>query len=330
MELLEKKVLIISSDIDRSTSEVLEWLIVKKQPFIRLNDNVCFDLDNIEIMQKQNKLVLKYNGEIIYLKNIKSFWYRRGSISVRNNIPDSIPNAVKIYLNEECKAIEAFIIYELDKLAKINHYGNSNLNKLYQLSLAVECGLNIPYTAIANDSSTVKKILLEHKSIVSKSIQASLNYQTKSNMYSLMTSKFENCDLDTSAANFFYTKFQPQIVKDFELRIFFLNKKFYTMAIFSQRNKKTEVDFRNYDFENPNRCVPYKLPVFLEKKLLKLMNKLDLLSGSIDMIVRGKEYYFLEVNPVGQFGMVSYPCNYYLEEKIAEILSKNENKKLKN
>jgi hypothetical protein len=29
---------------------------------------------------------------------------------------------------------------------------------------------------------------------------------------------------------------------------------------------------------------------------------------------------FLEVNPTGQYGMVSDPCNYYLDKKIAEYL----------
>ena len=29
---------------------------------------------------------------------------------------------------------------------------------------------------------------------------------------------------------------------------------------------------------------------------------------------------FLEVNPVGQFGMVSLPCNYQLEKRIAQYL----------
>jgi hypothetical protein len=32
------------------------------------------------------------------------------------------------------------------------------------------------------------------------------------------------------------------------------------------------------------------------------------------------EYVFLEVNPIGQFGMVSAPCNYNLEKKIAQYL----------
>lgn len=51
------------------------------------------------------------------------------------------------------------------------------------------------------------------------------------------------------------------------------------------------------------------------------MNKLNYSSGSIDLVVdKDDKYIFLEVNPVGQFGMVSYPCNYGLEKIIAKAL----------
>ena len=51
------------------------------------------------------------------------------------------------------------------------------------------------------------------------------------------------------------------------------------------------------------------------------MDLLNLDCGSIDMILTPKnEYVFLEVNPIGQFGMTSYPCNFQLEKRIAEIL----------
>ena len=56
------------------------------------------------------------------------------------------------------------------------------------------------------------------------------------------------------------------------------------------------------------------------------MQKAHLTTGSIDLIksVDG-EYIFLEINPIGQFGMVSNPCNYPLERKVAEWLVKNDN-----
>lgn len=96
------------------------------------------------------------------------------------------------------------------------------------------------------------------------------------------------------------------------------------MAIFSQSNSQTNVDFRKYDDKLPNRCVPYILPNKIENALRDLMNSLNLNTGSIDLIVDTQDnYYFLEINPVGQFGMVSQPCNYYLEKKVAEYLVQN-------
>ena len=90
------------------------------------------------------------------------------------------------------------------------------------------------------------------------------------------------------------------------------------MAIWSQDNIHTEVDFRKYDTKNPNRNVPYTISLEIENKIHKLMEELGLNTGSIDFIYSSEGIiYFLEINPEGQFGMVSKPCNYYLEEKIA-------------
>jgi hypothetical protein len=52
------------------------------------------------------------------------------------------------------------------------------------------------------------------------------------------------------------------------------------------------------------------------------MESINLNTGSLDFIKSSKDsnYYFLEVNPSGQFGMTSNPCNYNLHEKIANYL----------
>jgi glutathione synthase/RimK-type ligase-like ATP-grasp enzyme len=116
--------------------------------------------------------------------------------------------------------------------------------------------------------------------------------------------------------------FQALIPKKYEIRSFFFQDKFYSMAIFSQNDDQTKVDFRNYNWKKPNRNVPFQLPAWLEDKLYKLMKLLGLHSGSFDLIFTPEgEYVFLEVNPVGQFGMVSIPCNYGLEKILAEYLA---------
>ena len=51
------------------------------------------------------------------------------------------------------------------------------------------------------------------------------------------------------------------------------------------------------------------------------MYKLELNSGSIDLILDKKNrFVFLEINPIGQFGMTSFPCNYSIEKEIAKYL----------
>lgn len=116
---------------------------------------------------------------------------------------------------------------------------------------------------------------------------------------------------------------QQNIDKKYELRIFYLNEKCYSMAIFSQNDEQTKVDFRNYNWDKPNRNVPYTLPNKIKNKLIIFMNSMGLKTGSIDLIVTPKDdYIFLEVNPVGQYGMVSIPCSYNLDYEIAKEITK--------
>lgn len=114
---------------------------------------------------------------------------------------------------------------------------------------------------------------------------------------------------------------QENIPKKYELRVFYLKERIFAMAIFSQNDDKTKVDFRNYNWSKPNRFTPYSLPRKIEDKIKYFMKSMNLNCGSIDMIVdiEGR-YIFLEVNPKGQFGMVSLPCSYHLDFEIAKEL----------
>ena len=139
--------------------------------------------------------------------------------------------------------------------------------------------------------------------------------------YMTFTESIDDNNID-KIPNFFYPSLvQKQISKKIEIRSFYLNGIFYSMAIHSQQIQQTSTDFRKYSYTYPNRTIPFKLPETLEAKLKRLMEQLEMTTGSIDLIYSlDKEFYFLEVNPVGQFGMVSYPCNYYIEKIIATEL----------
>jgi D-alanine-D-alanine ligase-like ATP-grasp enzyme len=95
------------------------------------------------------------------------------------------------------------------------------------------------------------------------------------------------------------------------------------MAVCSQNHEQTKTDFRKYLSADKgiNRYISFQLPDYIEIKLTKLMVGLGLETGSIDLILTNNgQFIFLEVNPVGQFGMTSAPCNYHIEKDIAQQL----------
>jgi len=66
--------------------------------------------------------------------------------------------------------------------------------------------------------------------------------------------------------------------------------------------------------------VVYRLPGDMENKIRDFMDRANLNTGSIDLLRTESGYFFLEVNPVGQYLAPSEHCNYSLEFEISEFL----------
>jgi ATP-GRASP peptide maturase of grasp-with-spasm system len=283
----------------------------------------------MELIQNEANFILETpSGERINTAEITGFWYRRSEFTL--NYSAALPNLEDVGL---AKNIQTHLQFELDylknsfhhllqKKSKISDLLYSEPNKLEMLEMAKMAGIDIPPTLITSSKLEFLKFKEKHGPLVSKAIQRSARFEIMENdrRFEFLSYTEEMSETDLPAY-FFPTLFQKKLEKLIELRIFYLNKICYSMAIFSQEDDQTAVDFRNYNFEKPNRTVPFSLPMELREKVIELMRKLNLKSGSIDMVLtkQGK-YVFLEVNPVGQFGMVSSPCNYELSKLIAETL----------
>lgn len=176
---------------------------------------------------------------------------------------------------------------------------------------------------MSRKSNSLKRFVDVQGKCISKSIQDIMPIYYHGKEYS--SGKIIRVDAqEITQEHYWYSLFQKEISKKYELRIFTFFDNIYTMAIFSQMDSESSLDFRNVDVNgtHPNRMVPYQLPNDIELKIRMLMKRLNLESGSIDMVVDDNDdYYFLEVNPVGQFNFVSEICNYYIERDIAKKIS---------
>lgn len=319
-----KMILIISTEYDDSTSNVVEWLIFKNKKFVRINFEDTFQS---KILISREKVTINIKGENlnINLSEIKSYWYRRGNIDVKFKIlktQNHVSEIINKFNSDEVNTLKSFIHSVLSETPiRINEYNDIYLNKLNVLNQARLVGLIIPTTIITGNKNELIYFFNKHKKIITKPIYNGFNFLINEVNYYLHTLLVERKDILTYPEYFNPAKFQEYIEKAIELRIFYLHGKFFSSAIFSQNDEKTKIDFRNYNDFKPNRVVPYNLDEKIKLKVDILMKKLGLDSGSIDMIINTKgEYVFLEVNPIGQFTQVSKPCNYFLEEEIASYL----------
>jgi ATP-GRASP peptide maturase of grasp-with-spasm system len=317
-------VLIFSIEFEISTNEVIHWL---------QNSNITYKRVNEDITNLGSLLVLDGNGEKehiidgINLRDIQSVWYRRGgkmNLEKWFNL-NSLSQEIFHHLKEELLTTKYAYFNSIFKNKKaLNSPFNSHLNKIHILEEAINLGIKIPYTIVC----TSKNLLIDlfkafPKRYIVKPVNKVKDLKLQEGTYFQLTEEVYLENIEKLEDSVFPCIIQEYIPKSFEIRTFYLNEKFYSMAMFSQSNPNTTLDFRNYDYDNPNRRVPFKLETDYEDKLKSLLKKINLNCASID-ILRGTDgnFYFLEINPVGQFGMVSYPCNYFLEREIADFLKK--------
>ena len=318
-------VMILSSPDDFSTNDVIDWLRYYNISFLRISINDIIKYKSVSISDFEFNIEFMVNENSYHLYDFTAFWYRRSHYNIfinkivgNNKIIKQINKHLQVETNEIHKLFTNYI-----REKSINNYNDISINKLEVLKLATTIGLKIPDTLITTKRIAVSHFMRKHSKIITKNFSQGIFIYNKNKSFNSITNIVTKEIFDILPREFSYSLFQEHISKIFELRIFYLMGTFYSSAIFSQNDPKTSVDFRNYNKDKPNRTPPFKLPAEIEIKLLKLMRTLNLNSGSIDMLVsENKEYVFLEVNPIGQFGQVSIPCNYYLEKLIAKELNK--------
>lgn len=299
-------ILIISDNNDISTTEVIKWLLVLEKKFIRIHENEVFE---IKIVKK--KFFLESSCNRFFLDEIHSVWYRRGGLNFKRLRYKN--NSININMNESQHWLEDYVKKKLESIKHINKESNSLVNKILVLEEAEKVGLDVPPYFLAENTDDVILGKTIVKTIAGNPMLESFYKNSSGMMFTTIVEEHEN-------EHFFPTFFQEKIEKDFEIRTFYLNGKCWSIAIFSQNDEQTKVDFRNYNYKKRNKNVRYNLPKKIEEKVYQLMQNLDLNCGSLDFMKSGDKYYFLEVNPIGQFGYLSKICNYSLEKEIAEYL----------
>ena len=315
--------LLIVSEESTTTCDIMKWLDHFGVTYCRVNDKDR-KLEHVSVRLNSDGActTLRTAEHAISLEEVQGCFVRHGYWGVeglnrdlRNSeFPELWNNMV-----DQNKTLMDYVNAQVSGSSRLGDVHRQDSNKLIALDAARQFGLAIPDTLITTERSELEGFMREHDTVVCKSIQNVVHLARENVVHINYTEVLTSDVVKKLPVRFYPSKFQGYVDKQFEVRTFFVDGVFRSTAIISQGNAQTKVDFRKYDEAKPNRVVPFELPKEIEGKLRRLMDHLGFETGSIDVLFSRKHgYVFLEVNPVGQFGMVSYPCNYHLERLMAE------------
>lgn len=313
-------ILIHTRATDTTTIEIIRWVVIKKKHFLRLNT----------IHELFNPAFIPELGLEISIDNksetFSSYYFNAGAIIIPEKFNSDlyVNNQFRQYLTSEVSALlcslqENLPAYGFGRCT----FRNQGFNKLTTLKAAQEFGFQIPETKIVNRKEAMVCCLKNWGRMITKSIDTNIDIQTEQFViHGQRTEEVKLTDIAELDDKFMPTLIQKLIPKRYEIRTFWFRGKNKSIAIFSQLDKSSAIDFRVGNVNSNVRMVPYKLPEKIVDQLNMLMNSLGLNYGSIDFIMgEDGNVYFLEINPYGQYGFVSAAGNFHIERDISDHLN---------
>jgi glutathione synthase/RimK-type ligase-like ATP-grasp enzyme len=198
-------------------------------------------------------------------------------------------------------------------------------NKLRQLRIAREVGLEVPSTLMTNDPEAVRAFRSEHGAIVAK-LLTPLSIGMEHQPFSVRTSLVRDEDLEhLDALRHAPMVFQELVEKEIELRVACVGARAFAGAIDARQSERGKVDWRSARPDEV-RWMPADVPSEVAARIAALLRRLGLRQGAVDMIRTPEgRHVFLEINPVGEWGMLERDLGLPIADAIAEeLLAKDE------
>lgn len=297
-----------------------EYIKTKNIPYFRLNSDRMNHLQKISINENFFELTDE-SGNKINSDKIKGVWHRKAwKISVPEELDEDYE---KIFLKEYA-SLRYNLFTILEDAAWINPFENEKKidgNKMLQLKIAEKHHLTIPKTIFSNDAEKITAFF--HENCNGKMVAKLHGVLSKSmGGEDLVSTNIIDGDSLEFISDIAYCPmiFQPYIEKEYELRIVYVDGEFFTGKINNSENVDWRVAQENFFWS------AYDLPKNIKASLTSMMKEMGLYLGAIDMIKsRDGNYYFLEVNPQGEWGMLQKELHFPIAERIADNLIKRMN-----
>lgn len=318
--------LIVTNKMDLTS----DYLIVRLEelgiPFCRLNTEDYlskYDIDINFTNNEVNSFINFFDGNKINIDEISSAFFKH---PLKPNFIDDIPTNQMVFAERETIEMLRSLFLLIDEKVWLNHPKHifAANNKIEQLKIASKIGFSIPKTCISSGPESIKNFYNSHnRDIIAKAVRYGYDI-TENHIKFAPTKKVEKKFIENIED--YYTVpsiYQERIEKKYDIRVTVIGNKVYAAAIHSQRYMETMTDWRLWDIHEDVdlKHSKHELPPEISNLCLKITKKFNLGFSAIDLIYSPeKKYYFLEMNPNGQWAWIEGKLGFPIRDSIINYL----------
>jgi hypothetical protein len=194
--------------------------------------------------------------------------------------------------------------------------------KVSQLQIAASLGFELPPSLITNSPDEFLEFYRQHNGHVVSKLVGVAFLRHIGDAFGRYTEVVTTRDVGYAhAIRHAPVIFQAYVPKRLELRITVVGQRVFAAAIDSQASNHTRHDWRRYDFFGTS-YVAHDLPEEVDRRCVRLLERLGLSYGAIDMILTPDgRYVFLEINPSGLYLWVEEATGLPITDAICDWLT---------
>jgi len=193
-------------------------------------------------------------------------------------------------------------------------------HKIFQLRAARHAGLATPRTLVTNEPDQVRRFYRRVEGRLVTKLLASLTFGMHRTAGTFHTSDVTEEDLEgLEALRYSPMIFQEKVEKDCELRAMYIAGRVFAGAI-RAAGTQGATDWRQAEVTEVG-WEPAEVPIEVVARMRRFMTSVGLRQGAFDFIrTPDGEHVFLEVNPVGEWGMLERDLDLPISEAVADAL----------
>lgn len=189
-------------------------------------------------------------------------------------------------------------------------------HKGLQLAIASELGFLVPRTFITNSKEQLDDAFRDSEVVAAKGIDTVLTRTEHSESFGFTTFSTAK-ELRESQLAAAPLTVQAAVSPKTDIRVTVLGTRVFSVGI-TGPDGPVPHDWRT--LKRSARFVDHKLPVSTEQMCIKIVQRLGLNYGAIDLAHDGKNYWFFEVNPTGEWAWLVDTAGLKIDEAFADHL----------